>query len=414
MANGVSPSLGALLDPASRADPYPILNALREAAPQVLLDGDLVVVTGYEDCGRLLRDPRMSSDRRRSRMGKRMPKGAAVRNSRTFSILSLDPPDHTRIRRLVAKAFTPRVVAELEPRIVAAVGELFDRIADQGTLDVVADLAYPLPVRIICELLGVPAADQQLFHGWSARLVRGTDPLVMMGASDELADVEAAFAEFSAYFTALIAERRARPKRDLVSDLVRIEEQGDQLSEEELLSVCVLLLIAGHETTTNLISNAVLALLRSPAELVALQADPARINAVVEETLRYDTPVQLTTRVTRAEVTVAGGQVVPEDAVLLMLLGAANRDPAAFEDPDVFRPDRYATGNAPQHLSFAAGPHFCIGAVLARLEGALVLNAFAQRVTGAQLDAESITYRPHVNLRGLETLIVPFDKITAA
>ncbi|HEX5407323.1 MAG TPA: cytochrome P450 [Pseudonocardiaceae bacterium] len=395
-------NLDALFDPANRPDPYPLFAQLRDAGPFSVLDGAMTVIGRHERCTAILRDPTMSSDRSRTLLPRRFGDDREQRG--TASFLSLDPPDHTRLRRLVAKAFTPRVIAALEPRIRQIVDDLVAGFADAEGFDVVSELAYPLPVRVISELLGVPESDHEQFEGWSRWLVRGLDPAMAVTDPGELAAIEGAQEEFTSYFSDLIAARRARPGEDLLSRLVLIEEQGDQLTEPELIATCVLLLVAGHETTANLIANGVLALLRHPDQLAALRADPALITGTVEETLRYDPPVQLTTRVVRSPLPI-DDVVVPTDGVVLMLLGAANRDPAVFAEPDRFD----ITRDARQHLSFAAGAHFCLGAPLARLEGSITLSAFANRITDPELDVDSLRYRPHVNLRGPERLVVGFS-----
>lgn len=396
--------LGALFDPANRPNPYPLFERLREAGPFPLMDGAMAVLGTHQRCTTILRDPSFSSDRGRTRLPKRFSEDNDSRRQASF--LSLDPPDHTRLRRLVAKAFTPRVIAALEPRIRQIVAELVAEFADGPSFDVVGQLAYPLPVRIIGELLGVPESDNDLFEDWSRRLVRGLDPAMAVTDPDELASIEAAQIEFGDYFSGLIAARRTAPGEDLLSRLVLIEEQGDQLTEGELISTCILLLVAGHETTANLIANGVLALLRHPDQLAALRADPTLVGGTVEEVLRYDPPVQLTTRVVRQPMTF-GDVDVPVDGMLLLLLAAANRDPATFPDPDRFD----ITRDAHQHLSFAAGPHFCLGAGLARLEATIALDTFAQRIADPVLDEGTLRYRPHVNLRGPEHLKVAFSHV---
>ncbi len=398
------PNLGALFDPATRPNPYPLYDELRDFGPFALLDGALTVLGTHERCTTILRDPTFSSDRNRTLLPRRVDRPDDQRGRPSF--LSLDPPDHTRLRRLVAKAFTPRVIAGLEPRIRELVAELFAGFADRETFDVVGGLAYPLPVRIICELLGVPGADHERFEGWSRNLVRALDPAMAVTDPAEVSDIETAQREFTEYFTALIATRRTTPGDDLLSRLILIEEQGDQLTEAELVATCVLLLVAGHETTANLIANGVLALLRHPDQLAALRADPALIAGTVEEVLRYDPPVQLTTRVVR-EPTRFGDVEVPTDGVLLLMIAAANRDPVVFAEPDRFD----ITRDARQHLSFAAGPHFCLGAGLARLEATVALSAFADRVVDPLLDNDSLRYRPHVNLRGPERMLVGFSRL---
>ncbi|HWC83102.1 MAG TPA: cytochrome P450 [Pseudonocardiaceae bacterium] len=396
-------TLLSLFDPANRPNPYPLYETLREAAPFSRWEGALTVLGEHATCTKVLRDPTLSSDRTRSRMKRTL---GAEDNVRPTSFLSMDPPDHTRLRRLVSKAFTPRVIAALEPRIREVVDELVAGFAGTGEFDVVSQFGYPLPVLIITELLGVPHTDHEQFEKWSKLLVRGLDPAMAVTDEAEIEQIQSAVAEFSVYFTELIAQRRAAPGEDLLSGLVQIEEQGDRLTMEELISTCVLLLVAGHETTANLIANGVLALLRHPDQLAELRADPALVAGTVEETLRYDPPVQLTTRIVR-ETTRFGEVEVPEDGVLLVLLAAANRDPAVFADPDRFDIHR----DARAHLSFAAGAHFCLGANLARLEANIALSAFANRIVAPELDESRLRYRPHVNLRGPEEFVVGFGGV---
>jgi cytochrome P450 len=403
------PALSALADPAVLPDPYPVLAGLREASPFPahlpfpLHDGALVVVGRHADCSRILRDPRASSERNRSLLAP-----PQARDQRPPSFLSLDPPDHTRLRRLVSKAFAPRVIAGLAPRIAELSGELLAAAAEAGdgeALEVVSQLAYPLPVRIISELLGVPPGDHARFAGWSASLANSLQPRFLSddGSPSRIAAAVRARSEFADYFRELIAARRARPGADLLSELIRAEDDGQRLSEQELIGTCVLLLVAGHETTVGLISNAILALLRHPDQLGALRADPGLAAGAVEETLRYDAPVQLTARVARGEMQ-AGPVSAPDGAVLLLLLAAAGRDPEVFADPDRFDIRR----GAANHLAFAAGPHFCLGAALARLEATIAVRAFATRVAGPELDPAGLAYKPNLNLRGPSRLVVRF------
>ncbi len=374
----------------------------------------LVVVGRHADCSRILRDPRASSERNRSLLAP-----PDLREQRPASFLSLDPPDHTRLRRLVSKAFAPRVIAELTPRIAELSGELLtaaaasaDGAAGQGALEVVSQLAYPLPVRIISELLGVPADDHSRFAGWSASLANSLQPRFLAddgsppASSATFLAAQQARLEFAEYFLELIAVRRSRPGDDLLSELIRAEEDGQRLSEQELIATCVLLLVAGHETTVGLISNAILALMRHPDQLAALRADPGLAEGAVEETLRYDAPVQLTSRVARGGMRV-GPVSAPDGAVLLLLLAAAGRDPEVFASPDSFDIRR----GAGHHLAFAAGPHFCLGAPLARLEATIAVRAFATRVTEPELDPASLAYRPNLNLRAPARLVVRFAGI---
>ena len=384
------PSLALLGEPDVVANPYPVLAAFREASPYTAIDDALVVLGRHADCSRILRDPRVSSERGRSRL---VPPDSPRRFGMSF--LSMDPPDHTRLRRLVAKAFTPRVIAALAPRIREVTAELLATAAarDPHELEVVSQLAYPLPVRIICELLGVPAGDQHRFAGWSARLAHSLQPRFMGNDDEQAADAAAARIEFADYFRELVAQRRAQPGDDLLTQLIRAEDEGSRLTEAELLATSILLLVAGHETTVGLIS-----LLRHPGQLAALRDDPGLAGGT-EETLRYDPPVQLTARVARDEIQI-GDVTATDGAVILVLLAATGRDPEVFAEPDRFDITRPAGG----HLAFAAGPHFCLGAPLARLEASIAVTAFAQQLTAPALDG--LSYKPNFNLRGPERLVV--------
>jgi cytochrome P450 len=397
--------LARLADPAVIADPYPLLAALREASPFGQFDGAMVVFGRHRDCSLILRDSRGSSERDRSLL-------TQPDAERTRSFLSLDPPDHTRLRRLVSRAFTARVVATLEPRIREVAGELLSVAAAAGgqELELVSQMAYPLPVRIISELLGVPPQDHARFAAWSAKLAHSVQPQFgAVGSAADLAETERAGLEFAEYFGELIAARRARGAPDLLTKLIKAEDDGERLTEAELIATCVLLLVAGHETTVGLISNAILALLRHPGQLAALKADPALAADAVEETLRYDPPVQLTGRVARDGMGI-GELTAPDGAMLLLLLAATGRDPQMFADPDTFDIRR----DARAHLAFAAGPHFCLGAPLARLEATIALEAFATRVAGPELDEGALVYKPNFNLRGPERIVLGFDRIDRA
>jgi len=402
------PALTELADPAILPNPYPVLAALREASPFAEFDGAFVVVGRHADCSAVLRHPNASSDRTQSLLAPAVPR----RTRQRPSFLSLDPPDHTRLRRLVSKAFTPRAIARLEPRIRELTSELLTAAAAAGQMEVVSQLAYPLPVRIISELLGVPVDDHPRFAGWSARLAHSLQPGFGLDSAEAQARAEAAQVasdEFAVYFGELIAVRRAHPADDLLSEMIAAEDDGERLTEAELIATCVLLLVAGHETTVGLISNGILALLRHPDQLALLQANPDLAASAVEETLRYDAPVQMTARVARGGMEV--GPVAARDgALVLLLLAAAGRDPEAFADPDRFDIRRGATG----HLAFAAGPHFCLGAPLARLEAAIALESVARRMRAPRLNADSLDYKPNLNLRGPDRLVVEFASLSAA
>lgn len=352
-----------LLDPANRADPYRLCAQFRDRGPLQLPDANLAVFLSYRDCDEVLRHPSSSSENANSTVARRQAEaGTAPPRQGPPGFLFLDPPDHTRLRKLVSKAFAPRVVSALQPDIRSLVDGLLDRVAEKGQFEVVEDFAYPLPVAVICRLLGVPLEDEPQFSRASALLAQALDPFsTITGVPAEVANErQQAGTWLRDYFHGLIDKRRSRPGEDLLSGLIAVEESGDQLTEEEIVSTCNLLLIAGHETTVNLIGNAVLAMLRNPGQWAALGADADRAPAIVEETLRYDPPVQLAGRIALADM-VIGGVEVPAGDVMMLLLAGANRDPAEYDRPDVFDPERKNL----RHLGFGRGAHYCLGAPLA-------------------------------------------------
>jgi cytochrome P450 len=392
-----------LLDPAHRPDPYRLLTKFRNSGPLRLPEANLAVFASFRDCDDALRHPSSSSENRKSTVMKRqLESGVLPPRDVPPGFLFLDPPDHTRLRKLVSKAFAPKVVSALESDITALVDGMLDAIAERGRFDVIDDFAYPLPVAVICRLLGVPLDDAPRFGSASALLARGLDPFTTITgeASDAMEQRLEAGKWLREYFHGLIDRRRSEPGDDLLSGLIAVEESGDQLTEEEIVSTCNLLLIAGHETTVNLIGNAILALLSNPVQWTALARDAGRAAAVVEETLRYDPPVQLVGRVAGADLTI-GGVDLPAGDVMMLMLAAANRDPAEFDRPNVFDPDR----DSLRHLGFSRGAHYCLGAPLARLEAGVALSAVTARFPRARLDGEP-EYKANVTLRGLSALTV--------
>lgn len=371
--------------PAFRAQPYPYYDQLRVFAPMFYWEPqNMWFLSRYEDCKALLTD---------RRLGRLEPRA---------SMLFQNPPAHTRLRSLVNRAFTPRMVEQSRDRVQAISNRLLDEVQPDGQpggqMDLMAKFAYLLPVTVIAEMLGVPPEDHVVFQGWSKILVKSLD----LGVKPDIqAQVESAFESFRSYFSGLIAERRRAPKDDLLSALVEAEEAGDRLSETELYATCQLLLVAGHETTVNLIGNGVLALLRHPDAMRRLQCDPALITSAVEELLRYDSPIQLISRsaledVTYRDVTFRQGQSIA------FLLGAANRDPEPFEQPNQL--DLARRNNA--HLAFGGGIHYCLGAPLARLEGQIAIQTLLQRMPNLQLETEALTYQDNYVFRGVEALPV--------
>jgi cytochrome P450 len=334
----------------------------------------------------------------RTPMAEDDPMAAAMQAMRPF--LFRDPPDHTRLRGLVAKAFTPKVVESMRAGTEQVVDELLDAALDAGRVDLLEEFAYPLPVRVICDLLGVPLDDQDRFKVWSDALARGLDPDFLL--SQEVIDARGeAVLQFSQYFFELLAERRRHPGEDLLSGLVQVEDQGTVLNEGELLSTCILLLVAGHETTVNLISGGTLALLEHPDQLVRFRDDPAVQRSGIEEMLRYVSPVQLTGRALLEDMELDGVALRAGDFAML-LIASGNHDPVQFDDPERF--DVARTPN--NHLGFGFGIHHCLGAPLARMETQVALTALVRRAPDLALATDRVRYKHNIVLRGMESLPV--------
>jgi cytochrome P450 len=406
-------SLSRLLEPEVRRDPYPFYRHLREAAPvhwdeSAAGGGGAWVLTRHADVMAMLRDPRMSATRIGPPPGEEwLPEEYRAAARQVFramphQLLFLDPPDHTRLRGLVNKAFTPRLVEGMRPHIHARVEALLDDVFERGQMEVIAELAYPLPAVVIAELLGVPAEDRPRFIKWSSDFGAFLDgsSLSLQEAMQALVGV----AEFMDYFRAIIAARQDAPRDDLLQALLAAREREDVLSEDELLANLVLVLAAGHGTTTHLIGNGLLALLRQPQEFARLVHAPELAGTATQELLRFDSPVQVTGRTAREDLTLGGTDVKAGEHVTV-ILGAANRDPAVFHDPD--RIDLARQEN--RLMSFGFGIHFCLGAPLARVEAEEVFGAVARRLPDLRLDFAAGTapdWEPSVVFRGLRELPV--------
>jgi cytochrome P450 len=391
-------------DPAFRVDPYPVYNALRDNAPVMKLPLGLLVLSRHKDCVNLLHSPNGSTDQRKSAMYQAYLAngGEDLFVDREPSFLVLDPPDHTRLRGLVQHAFTPRRVREMAPRVQQIVDDLLDVALERGSFELIDEFAYLVPVKVICELLGIPPEDHEVFRENSRILTRGLDPDFMVNAEDR-EKMMAASKVLDDYFEALIAERTRNPGDDMLSALIQVEQEGEKLTHQELRTTLGLLLIAGHETTVNLIGNGILQLSRHPDEYSKLCADPSLAKGAVEETLRYDPPVQVTGRIAKIPLTfgedIGTPQTLEQGEQALCLIGAVNRDPAEFgDDAQSFDISR-KPGN---HIAFGGGIHFCLGAPLARLEAQIAFETFSRRIGGFRLAAEP-AYREHFVLRGMST-----------
>ncbi len=389
---------------ASQQDPYLLYRELREADPiHRSRAARGWILLRHADCAAVLRDQRFSADDRnkstaaqelRARIQDGLTEPDAERNQ---VMLRSDPPDHTRLRGIVNKAFTPRAIAAWEPRIEEITHRLLDELVQRPSFELLRDFAVPLPVTIIAEMLGVPSEDHTTFKRWSDHLVGFLDPAASPGPEVLKQTVE----EFGEFMGKIADERRREPRDDLLTALVQAEEAGNRLSENDLLSTLALLLAAGNETTSNLIGNSVLALLRNPEQAARLRAEPDAMDAAVEELLRWDSPVQFTMRIPTEDLDFEGHRFEKGQQIILVL-GSANRDPAVYERPEELDLGRKEN----RHLAFGFGIHFCLGAQLARAEGRIALSALFQRIPGLRLATQQVRWRKLSFLRGLEALEV--------
>ena len=391
--------------PTFQDDPYPVYAALRDAGPVTRIEREAFTsdwVTHYDAVAAVLRDERFFAAQMPDDMVADGVPDAFRRLGELLSHMMLlkNPPDHTRLRGLVNKAFTPRVVSSLRPRIETIVADLIAAVHRKGRADVIRDLATPLPVAVIAELMGIPVADQGRFKAWSDRIAVVLDGSIRGAGLPEAAQ---AGAELADYLREIVRKRRVVPRDDLLTRLVQARERDDALSEPELIATAILILLAGHETTTNLIGNGVLALADHPAEWRKLCEAPELVPGAVEEMLRFDAPVQLTSRGVAEPTEFLGWCFEPGVEIDLSLASAA-RDPRQFPDPDRF--DVARTPN--RHLAFGHGAHFCLGAPLARLEAQVLFAALAERMPAFKVDRAGVERRPGLVLRGLAALPIDF------
>lgn len=393
---------------AGRANPHPIYARMRREQPlyRFISPGSRApvwIATRYDDCVSLLRDPRLFKDDSRLTPAQRAQSAPLIPPDTSLNrhLLRLDGPDHARLRALVQKAFSSRIVDGLRARIQEIIDALIGRVVPAGGMDLVADFAVPLPVTVIAEMLGIPEPDRPRFRAWSQVLVSTPN------TPEGLAHKHAALGQFAQYLQSMVAARRAEPGDDLVSALIAAEEQEDRLDTSELLSTLFVLLIAGHETTVNLIGNGMLALLQHPEQRRRLAEDPALVAPAVEEMLRYDGPVETSTvRWAASEIELRDTRIPPGEIVLASLL-AANRDPDQFPDPDTFDITRAPN----RHIAFGFGAHYCLGAHLARLEGTMAVTSLLQRLPGLALaaDAGALPWTSGILVHGLTSMPVRFS-----
>jgi hypothetical protein len=391
---------------AAKADPYPLYARLRQRG---LVRSPLGVFAAADHAtvSSILRDRRFSSSpvHQSGYRPQSYPPGDPRAELPAADLLTMDPPDHTRLRRLVAGAFTPRAIAGLESWIREVTVRLLAAAEGTGGFDLIDALAFPLPIAVICHLLGVPVKDQAQFRAWGHDVAASLDPQTTATAR---ANTRAAELALTGYLQDLVRERRANPDDSILSALIAAEEDGDRLSSGEVVSTALLLLVAGFETTVNLIGNGTVALLSDQDSWNRLRQDPALVPAAIEEMLRYDSPVQLTSRIATEDVE-AGGRVIAAGQAVLVSIGGANRDPDVFEQPDEFRIDRPDPG---RHLSFSLGLHHCLGASLARLEGRIAIEELTRHYPALKL-AASPTRRPLLVLRGYERVPVRASQMPA-
>ena len=394
------------------ADPYLAYDTIREQDPVHWSEiWQAWIITRYDDVMRILRDSqRFSNEGRQQSLLNQFTAEqqaelmALEQHYAAGGLINSDPPKHTRLRALVSKAFTPRMVQEMTPRIQRLIDELIDSVVNTGQMDVIGDLAYPLPATVIAEMLGAPAQDQDQFKQWS----EDTNAFLGTGKAsfDHALQAQKSLYDMKDYLRTLLHQRQKDPQEDLLTELASAEEQGTSFTEAEILSTCHTLLVAGHETTTNLIGNGLLAVLAHPAEWHKLQSTPQLIQNAIEEMLRYDGPAHSVKRVASEDVSMSG-KTIRKGQLVYLMLGAANRDPSQFRSPDQFMADR--SPDELKTVAFGYGAHFCVGAPLARLEGKIAFDTMFRRLPNLKLESEKrVQWKHNMSIRGLESLSVIF------
>jgi len=384
------------------ANPYPLYRFLRTHYPLLRTPIGFWISTRYDNCLDVLRDKRFLAFDLNALDAFPPNDGLkSMRDALQHAIVFRNPPDHTRLRKLMTTFFSPAVVDGLQPRIQKIVDYLLDAVQDRGSMDLIKDVAFPFPIDVLAEVMGADNADKPMFRDWMRTLGVPLDPVI--SANDPGVEVRQAIADVKHYFSALAADRRIHPREDLISIMVAAEGRGDLQTEEELVFSAMFTLLAGHETTMNMIGNGMLALFRNPDALARLRSDPSLIEPALDEFLRFDSPVQVTFRTASQDIEISG-RTIPRGEHVVVFLGAANRDPARFPEPDkldIARPDNY-------HLSFGAGPHRCIGEVLAKVEGRIAFETILRRMPRLALADPNPKWRPAMSLRGLQSLPMVF------
>ncbi|HEY2214553.1 MAG TPA: cytochrome P450 [Acidimicrobiales bacterium] len=396
------PFFSMLKDPEVHEDPYPFYARLRDTGRVLPTDQGGWVVPHHAECAAVLRDNRFSANSKHQNNFEQFAQLAeAVGLSDLLDmfgrlILFADPPDHTRLRRIASKAFTVRAVEAMRPRIAAIVGDMLDTVAGNDSMELVESLAFPLPVTVISDMLGVPAADHDLLRGWTSEAVKALDPIddpmVLFPAAEALRNM-------AAYFDELVKERRRHLGPDLLSAFIEAEDDGDRLSHEELLDTTILLFGAGHETTVNLIAGGASNLLRHPEQLQRLRDEPTLMPEATEELLRFGPPVQMTGRIATVDIEL-DGQLIPKGTEVIVMVASANRDPEVFNEPESLDIGRSAN----RHLSFSGGIHFCLGAPLARIEAQEALGQLLDRFPKLSLSDPEVEWKPTTTIRGPKEL----------